>query len=109
MLKFSRKNIVASCLLLLILLPTTEQIFHAWKHRNEEHCSVLNEKHFHELEHHCSFCDFNFVDSFSAPNYFSKSIATTSIIELFGIAIYHFTSSVYFKLQVRGPPSTLSI
>jgi hypothetical protein len=48
--------------LFLFLFPMVEKQLHALAHADEVHCSA-DEKHFHELEHSCSICDFNLTDS----------------------------------------------
>jgi len=64
--------------LLLFLFPMVEKQLHAFEHRDEAHCSATD-KHFHELEHSCSICDFTATDSGTGTeNHFSFVIAETS-------------------------------
>ena len=39
-----------------------EKEMHAFKHADDFHCTAEN-KHFHNLEHNCGICDFNFCSS----------------------------------------------
>lgn len=39
-----------------------EKEIHTFEHNADEHCTA-NEKHFHDLEHHCDICDFTITDS----------------------------------------------
>ena len=50
-------------LLLLFLFPVVEKQVHTFIHYSDNHCSSTTDKHFHESEHSCNLCDFNFTDS----------------------------------------------
>jgi hypothetical protein len=103
------KNIIAFALLLLFLIPTAEQTFHAILHASDVHCNTINEKHYHEQEHHCSFCDFNFVDIFSSPICFYNCIISSLNFEFSSFVITNFIELNILLQKVRGPPSALFI
>jgi len=108
-LKIKSKNIIAFVLLLLFLIPTAEQTLHAISHANDVHCNTLNEKHYHEQEHHCSFCDFNVVDSYSSPVCYSNPVLYNISVEHSIFVLTQFTESKSFTQKVRGPPCALFI
>jgi hypothetical protein len=56
------KKYFSLVLLFLFLFPMVEKEVHAFEHSADEHCST-NEKHFHNLEHHCGICDFTLANS----------------------------------------------
>lgn len=56
------KNILSFFLLFIFLFPLLEREVHASEHSRDNHCTV-GSKHFHDLEHHCSICDFTVTDS----------------------------------------------
>jgi len=49
--------------LVLFLFPLVEKNVHAFEHQDEIHCNATD-KHFHELEHTCSLCDFTITESY---------------------------------------------
>ncbi|MFY9308348.1 MAG: hypothetical protein WAQ28_04780 [Bacteroidia bacterium] len=53
---------ISIAVLLLFLFPMVEKQVHAFEHLSDKHCTA-NEKHFHELEHHCDVCVFTLGDS----------------------------------------------
>ena len=60
------KQIVSFILLFIFLFPLVERELHTSEHLRDNHCTTGN-KHFHNLEHHCSICDFTITDS-NKPN-----------------------------------------
>jgi hypothetical protein len=56
------KNILVPLLLFIFLFPMVEKEVHTSIHSADVHCTAGN-KHFHDLEHHCSICDFTLTDS----------------------------------------------
>jgi hypothetical protein len=54
-------------LLLLFLFPIVEKQLHAFDHVNDKHCQATD-KHFHELEHSCSICEFTIADTCPVPD-----------------------------------------
>jgi hypothetical protein len=60
------KKYISFFFLFLFLFPTIEKQIHAWEHSADEHCTSTS-KHFHNLEHSCSICDFTITDSNAAP------------------------------------------
>lgn len=89
--------------LFLFLFPMVEKQVHAFAHHEDIHCSATD-KHFHELEHNCSICDFTSTDSnTTTDNHFSFVI---SEIEF---TYNPFTESVstpfaFLHLPSRAPP-----
>jgi hypothetical protein len=59
----------------LFLVPMVEQEIHAFEHQQDVHCNATD-KHFHELEHTCSICDFTYTSSnYLADNNFQSIIS----------------------------------
>jgi hypothetical protein len=103
------KNIISFFFLLLFVLPTTEGFIHSIQYSNEQHCKTLNEKHFHEKEHHCTFCDYNLIDSFSSTNFYSELIVHYSLIKFEQKKYTFFANLKIQNVNSRGPPSILFI
>ena len=98
------KNIIAAFLLFIFLLPTTEQVLHSWQHRNDLHCHVKGEKHFHEQEHHCSLCDFSSTSSANISQHFSFHIIQIFVAEISFSPSLHFLSEAVNPFGARPPP-----
>ncbi len=47
-------------LLGIFLFAYAEKGVHDILHLNDIHCHALDQKHYHNQEHHCYICDFNF-------------------------------------------------
>ncbi|MGP8216044.1 MAG: hypothetical protein ACLQQ4_10805 [Bacteroidia bacterium] len=58
--KQSVKKYHSLFLLSTFLFAYTEKGIHDIIHADDVHCHVLTEKHFHNAEHHCPICDFEF-------------------------------------------------
>jgi len=52
--------------LFLFLFPQVEKEIHAFEHLDDVHCTATD-KHFHELEHTCSICDYTHSNSTESP------------------------------------------
>lgn len=61
------KNISSIFLLFLFLFPLVEKEMHALEHADDFHCSSVD-KHFHELEHSCSLCDYTMPATLGSAN-----------------------------------------
>jgi hypothetical protein len=89
--------------LFLFLFPLVEKEMHALEHADDVHCSA-SDKHFHELEHSCSICDYSVPDSNEPAQELFSFVAP----------IIHFTyisqneddlaSSRFYYLPSRAPP-----
>jgi hypothetical protein len=88
----------------LFAIPTTEGIIHAIQHSNEQHCSALNEKHFHEQEHHCALCDYNLIDHFSNSNDEFVQILNTTLFKYQQKKQTNFAYLQFQNVKLRGPP-----
>lgn|GEM_PF-699859 len=90
-------------LLSIFLFAYTEKSVHDVLHADDVHCHSITEKHFHNIEHHCAICDFEFpffdkahVQQLSFTHSFTSSIflATEQNIALSEIS----------SLPSRAPP-----
>ena len=70
------KQIVSFFLLSLFLFPMVEKEVHEAIHSADVHCTA-GSKHFHNLEHHCSICDFTITDS-NRPTDFNYQLVISS-------------------------------
>ena len=80
-----------------------EKNIHAFEHLDEAHCTALD-KHFHEMEHNCSICDFTITDSNSISDEKYTFIITgvPFLFQNFNESIH--TSNDFHHLPSRAPP-----
>ena len=70
--KQSIRKYLSLFLLGAFLFAYTEKSVHDILHSDDAHCHSLTEKHFHNIEHHCAICDFEFP-------WFDKSVTCTKV------------------------------
>jgi hypothetical protein len=90
-------------LLLLFLFPIVEKQLHAFDHINDKHC-VATDKHFHELEHSCSICEFTIADTCPVPD-----IQLDIVVSEYTYSFQSFIQSLHVPeafqdLPSRAPP-----
>jgi hypothetical protein len=51
------KSYISFALILVMLFPIAEKVFHGFEHHAETHCTE-QKKHFCQDEHFCSICDY---------------------------------------------------
>lgn len=56
------KKYVSLFFLLTLFFPILEKAHHELEHKDDIHCTA-SDKHFHELEHNCSICEFTIINS----------------------------------------------
>lgn len=93
------KKYFSLVLLFLLLFPMVEKEVHSFEHSTDGHCTA-NEKHFHDLEHHCGVCDFTVTDS-SAPVNNDYSLINSVHLFLF----QHFNESTHINTAFQHLPS----
>jgi hypothetical protein len=89
--------------LILFLFSLVEKQAHAFQHQNDSHC-LATDKHFHNVEHNCSICDFTSTDSnTSTENDFTFIISSS---EFSYNAFQQNTNSLksFHHLPSRAPP-----
>ncbi|MGQ0827798.1 MAG: hypothetical protein ACT4ON_05335 [Bacteroidota bacterium] len=103
--KHIKKYLSLFCLI-LFLFPLVEKNVHAFEHYDEVHCNSTD-KHFHELEHTCSLCDFTITESYSAESDYQLIISAKQFL------FHPFIESVntphaFQDLPARAPPVSLT-
>ncbi len=89
--------------LVLFLFPMVEKQVHAFQHSSDLHCTNAD-KHFHQVEHSCSICDFTYTESnASTENNFSFLIHTTTFNYISFFESIH-TVNAFKHLPCRAPP-----
>lgn len=94
-------------LLFLLLFPVVEKQVHSFEHLKDVHCSATD-KHFHELEHSCSICDYTITDSNSTPETAVLFIISTKTISFHPFIESIYTPDAFQNLPPRAPPVLLS-
>ena len=90
-------------LMFLLLFPTIEKQIHTFEHNADQHCTATN-KHFHNLEHSCSICDFTITDSNSSPDTAIQFIVSSNQFS-FNLFIESVNTPTAFNdLPSRAPP-----
>ncbi|MDQ3047639.1 MAG: hypothetical protein M3R27_08840 [Bacteroidota bacterium] len=100
----SIKKYSSILLLFLFLFPLVEKEHHAHEHADEEHCNA-SDKHFHEMEHNCSICDFTLqkTEEFNEAEFtFVDSYGTLTYTPFF---VSENPSFTLYHLPTRAPPS----
>ncbi len=97
------KKYLTFVLLFLFLFPMVEKELHALEHSADKHC-IANEKHFHELEHHCDICDLNITTPFTLSNFDNRAPFRFSEKLIFCSHTAIFISSPANSFLPRGPP-----
>lgn len=96
------KKYLSFILLFFFLFPMVEKEFHAFEHSTDEHC-IANEKHFHDLEHHCDICDLTITDSNTPANTDYPIINSVhQFFELFNESTH--INTAFQHLPSRAPP-----
>jgi len=70
--KLALKKYLSLFLLGIFLFAYSEKGIHDLLHSDDVHCNSLTEKHYHNAEHHCAICDFQF-------QWFDNSVAPLKI------------------------------
>ncbi len=90
-------------LLLLFLFPLVEKQLHIYDHAADLHCNA-SDKHYHEMEHSCSICEFTIADSPPVPDTF-LSIIIVEFPCYFQVLNELVKSSITFQdIPSRAPP-----
>jgi hypothetical protein len=90
--------------LIVFLFPFIGENCHAFAHSGDVHCTEQTERHIHELEHHCTLCDFNFSIPDINGFHFSFSDACFSTFDFSFLKERKeqlFSAAIFF---LRGPP-----
>ncbi len=90
-------------LLFLFLFPMVEKDAHAFKHQSDLHCTA-SDKHFHELEHTCSLCDFTITDSTYPTKTDHQFIVFTQQFLFHPFIESVFTLNAFQHIPARAPP-----
>lgn len=90
--------------LAVFLFPLVVEEVHTYGHRNDFHCTA-SDTHFHELEHHCTICDYI---PYTSDNTFQEN--TFSFLEIYTTVCFNYYESVavlnrHFNFSLRGPPT----
>ncbi|MBL7884722.1 MAG: hypothetical protein JNL69_11680 [Bacteroidia bacterium] len=89
--------------LILFLFPQVEKEIHAFEHLNDFHCTATD-KHFHELEHACSICDYTLSSSTETPQ---NNFIIVLVEHNHFYSLYTPSVTIPFSFQdipARGPP-----
>ena len=105
MMLFQLKQFISIFSIAVFLFPLVAEEVHTFEHRNDSHCTERSTTHFHEMEHHCSMCDF--VHLTSDTPFRNKQILEIEIYKvlcfnyylLFEVAKHNCT------FLLRGPPT----
>ena len=97
------RKYVSISLLALFLFPIIEKEIHTLQHVDSFHCKA-SDKHFHELQHNCSICDFivPITTAPSQPNYDFNVYASSS--QLFLSSEENLFSAPKYFVSLRAPP-----
>jgi hypothetical protein len=93
-------------LLAIFLFPLAEKQVHAFDHKDEVHCSSA-EKHFHDVEHSCSICDYTFTDSNPTASAEISMLRSIQQAEYLPGAEDLFYSDCHSLLPSRAPPEII--
>jgi hypothetical protein len=97
------KKYLSFLFLLLFLFPMVEKGMHELEHKDDFRCSSTN-KHFHNLEHNCSICDFTTIDSNNSASHKFELITPTQLF-LFHPFVENISVEDAFQyLPARAPP-----
>lgn len=97
----------AIILAMMMLLPTTVKIFHAFENYKHEVCTSKGAKHIHQIDHDCLFYKFHLNNHFTIQQ-ISYQILDIPEISLEIPTDYQFLSeyqNLHFAL--RGPPGLI--
>lgn len=97
------KKYFSFVLLFLFLFPMVERELHAFEHSADKHCTA-NEKHFHDLEHHCDSCDLTISDSNESPEVYYQFILSISSFSFQSHIESVNIPASYQNLPPRAPP-----
>ncbi len=89
--------------LFLLLFPIIEKGLHSYEHQKDLHCTAT-EKHFHDLEHACSICDFTTTDSNNSPESGVQFIISAKEFSFFPFTQQLKIPYPYSNLPSRAPP-----
>lgn len=102
---FFRANKYISFLLLFIFLfPFIEKEIHTVLHKDDTHCDIKTEQHYHEKEHKCSICDFNITTSFTLSHFTSYTLLQSANDFILGFHKEIFTAAAFCYFSLRAPP-----
>ncbi len=90
--------------LLAFLFPIATEIAHRFHHQNDSHCTEHNILHYHEMEHHCSVCDFVIVAADTSA--FVALVAFDIGVEnqILSFLKTYFFEQKRFSFSLRAPP-----
>jgi hypothetical protein len=97
------KNISSIFLLFLFLFPLVEKEMHALEHADDFHCSSVD-KHFHELEHSCSICDYTIPATLGSSNNSFHFVFNEQIISFNLYTDCINIPTAYQDIPSRAPP-----
>ncbi len=97
------KKYISLFFLSLFLFPLVEKEFHAIEHAYDVHCNATD-KHFHELEHTCSICDYTITDSFSTPKNDIQFVISINHFEFVWDEVNIYSPSAFSDTPLRAPP-----
>ena len=100
----SLKKYLPLFLLFWFLFPIAEKGIHSYVHRNDFHCNAKADKHVHEVEHHCSACDFNISVSDAPIVYQNDFIVYENSLILFPFSERLIVFRPNHAVFLRGPP-----
>ncbi len=97
------KKYGALFLLLLFLFPVVEKQLHIYEHSADEHC-YASDKHFHEMEHTCSICEFTLIDTLLLSNKFIPFVNTEYPHYFHMLNVRVNGNTTFSDLPSRAPP-----
>ena len=100
----SFRRYISLFLLSIFLFAYTEKAVHDIEHSGDDHCHVIGEKHFHNAEHHCAICDFEFP-FYDKVSVFKLAFTRTTISTLFLSTEQNIALRKVSSLPSRGPPA----
>ena len=89
--------------LFLFLFPLVEKEIHAIEHADDVHCSA-SDKHFHELEHSCSICDYTMPAALGSANNSFHVVFNEQIISFNLYTDCINIPTAYQDIPSRAPP-----
>lgn len=96
------KKLFALVLCVGLLAPVIEKSIHSYGHRNDVHCTSAS-KHFHELEHSCSVCDYELPAQLVQSSFYDFKVYSRSI-QFVNKYRNCFTAGDLFFAASRAPP-----
>jgi len=100
-------NSLTTILVVALLFPSVFNFFHLYGHHTHEHCTEVNETHFHEVSFDCELCDLQITPTITISSQETKEELVFNFCNK--ISSYNLLISKYQQLHfnLRGPPSNV--